>query len=55
MTKVLVLGAGKIGVGVAEILADCGDYRVTLADSDSDALESRGRGNIRGLYTIVPK
>ena len=53
MTKVLVLGAGKIGVGVAEILADCGDYRVTLADSDSDALESRGRGNIKRLRLDV--
>ena len=43
MTKALVLGAGKIGVGVAEILRECGDYRVTLADSDTDALESWGR------------
>lgn len=47
MTKVLVLGAGKIGVGVAEILAECGDYRVTLADNDADALDSRGRGNVK--------
>ena len=48
MTKALVLGAGKIGVGVAEILRECGDYRVTLADSDTDALESWGRGNVKG-------
>ena len=46
MTKVLVLGAGKIGAGVAEILAECGDYRVTLADSDAGALDSRGRSNV---------
>ena len=46
MTKVLIMGAGKIGVGIAEILHECGDYRVTLADSDADALESRGRGYV---------
>ncbi|OHC76222.1 MAG: saccharopine dehydrogenase [Rhodospirillales bacterium RIFCSPLOWO2_12_FULL_58_28] len=46
MTDVLVLGAGKIGVSIAKMLADSRDYRVTLADSDAHALEARGRGDI---------
>ena len=32
MSDTLILGAGKIGVAVAEMLAETGDYRVTLAD-----------------------
>lgn len=32
MTSVLVLGAGKIGAVVADMLASSGDYEVTLAD-----------------------
>lgn len=39
MTPVLVLGAGKIGVMIAELLARSGDYAVTLADRDAEALE----------------
>ena len=41
MTAVLVLGAGKIGVSIAEDLAATGDYDITLADSDAHALEAR--------------
>lgn len=32
MTNTLVLGAGKIGIAVAQMLAETGDYSVTLAD-----------------------
>lgn len=39
MTPILVLGAGKIGVMIAELLAQSGDYAVTLADRDGEALE----------------
>lgn len=42
MTPVLVLGAGKIGVMIAEFLARSGDYAVTLADRDVEALERDG-------------
>lgn len=39
-TGVLVLGGGKVGKSVAELLLACGggDYRVTLADRDARAL-----------------
>lgn len=39
MTPILVLGAGKIGVMIAELLARSGDYAVTLGDHDAAALE----------------
>lgn len=46
MTAVLVLGAGKIGVSIAEDLAATGDYDTTLADSDARALEARSPGKV---------
>ena len=46
MTNVLVLGAGNIGVVVAEMLAETGDYTVTLADSDAAAVDARARGSV---------
>jgi len=33
MNRILVLGAGKIGIAVAHMLHDSGDYRVRIADS----------------------
>jgi saccharopine dehydrogenase-like NADP-dependent oxidoreductase len=38
--NVLILGAGKIGQVVADLLAGSGDYTVTLADRDAAALEA---------------
>ncbi|MBI4184461.1 MAG: saccharopine dehydrogenase NADP-binding domain-containing protein [Proteobacteria bacterium] len=43
MSTVLVLGAGKIGVAVAEFLAATDDYEVTLADGDATAVQTRPR------------
>lgn len=40
MKQIVVLGAGKIGSTIAELLAGCGDYRVTVADR---AVESFAR------------
>jgi saccharopine dehydrogenase-like NADP-dependent oxidoreductase len=37
MQDVLVLGAGKIGALITGLLAECGDYRVQLADSVAGA------------------
>ena len=39
MHNILLLGAGKIGRMIARLLVDTGDYKVTVADSDVDALE----------------
>lgn len=39
MSRVLVLGAGKIGRTVAKLLSRTGDYDVAVADSDATALE----------------
>ena len=33
--EVLVLGAGKIGGAIVDLLHAAGDYRITLADSDA--------------------
>jgi saccharopine dehydrogenase-like NADP-dependent oxidoreductase len=37
---ILVVGAGKIGQVVADLLAGCGDYVVTLADRDAATLDA---------------
>ncbi len=39
MTKLLLLGAGKIGGAITAMLADTGDYEVSVADSDEAMLE----------------
>jgi saccharopine dehydrogenase-like NADP-dependent oxidoreductase len=38
--NILVVGAGKIGQVVADLLAGSGDYAVTLADRDAGALDA---------------
>jgi saccharopine dehydrogenase-like NADP-dependent oxidoreductase len=38
MTKVLLLGAGKIGAMITEFLSSSGDYEVTVADRDETGL-----------------
>ena len=38
--NILVVGAGKIGQVVADLLAGSGDYQVTLADRDAVALDA---------------
>src|SRR6266581_772431 len=43
MKDVVVIGAGKIGSTVAQLLASTGDYQVTLADRSPDVLASRER------------
>ena len=39
MFSVMVVGAGRIGASIAKLLHNTGDYSVTLADRDQDALE----------------
>jgi saccharopine dehydrogenase-like NADP-dependent oxidoreductase len=40
MHRVLILGAGKIGALISGLLAESGEYRVTLADVDGSAAEA---------------
>ncbi len=40
MHKVLILGAGKIGALISGLLAESGDYDVTLGDVDAAAAEA---------------
>lgn len=44
MKDILIVGGGKIGHVAAELLADTGDYRVTLADRSSTALDGVAHG-----------
>ena len=53
MTKALVLGAGKIGVIVAELLSEAGDYAVTLADGDEAAMGARPLDGVTRLVLDV--
>jgi len=39
MRNVLLLGAGKIGEMIVEMLATCGDYNVSVADLDQENLD----------------
>jgi saccharopine dehydrogenase-like NADP-dependent oxidoreductase len=43
MKDVVVIGAGKIGATVAQLLASSGDYQVTLADRSPEVLAGRER------------
>ncbi len=47
MSKVLILGAGKIGIAIAEMLAAEADYAVTLADNDPKGLAARAPERVR--------
>ncbi len=42
MKDVVVIGAGHIGSTIAQLLSDCGDYRVTVADRAADQLAQIG-------------
>ncbi len=50
MIKVLVIGAGQIGMTIAAMLAEAGDFAVTLADGDAEALK---RGLPQGVTATV--
>jgi len=52
MKKIAVIGAGKIGSTVAELLAGSGDYRVTIADRDASRLTGRSAGIERRALDI---
>ena len=53
MQDILVLGAGKIGVLISGLLAECGDYRVQLADSKpgvaAEVADAHNSANIKAF------
>jgi saccharopine dehydrogenase-like NADP-dependent oxidoreductase len=53
MHKVLILGAGKIGALISGLLAESGEYDVTLADVDANTAEAvvkaHGNANLRAV------
>ncbi len=51
MTKVLVVGAGKIGVSIARVLTESGDYQVTLGEGMAEPVTARGLGGVE--YTVL--
>jgi saccharopine dehydrogenase-like NADP-dependent oxidoreductase len=50
MKRVIVLGAGKIGTSIAKLLAECGDYHVTLVDAEQQALD-----RLEDRFTVCKK
>ncbi|HYI65195.1 MAG TPA: saccharopine dehydrogenase C-terminal domain-containing protein [Allosphingosinicella sp.] len=54
MNDVLLVGGGKIGAMITELLAGCGDYRVTVADRSAAALANVAvRENVDSLQLDV--
>lgn len=54
MKDVLLLGSGKIGAIITELLTSCGDYNVTVADFDQANLDRLGqRENLTTLQLDV--
>ena len=57
MHKVLILGAGKIGALISGLLAESGDYDVTLGDVDAKAAEAVVKLTVRepcGPWLLTP-
>ena len=47
MKNVMLVGGGKIGVAITELLSATGDYRVTVADRDAASLERMPKKNVQ--------
>ncbi len=46
MKNIMLVGGGKIGVAITELLSATGDYRVTVADRDADSLSRMPTTNV---------
>lgn len=53
MDRLLLLGAGKIGTAIAELLCGSGDYKVTIADRDQALLDAIKRDDVQRLVVDV--
>ncbi len=57
MKNVVLVGGGKIGIAITELLSSTGDYRLTVVDRDAQSLERMPRGNVelRQLDIVDPR
>ncbi len=47
MKNILLVGGGKIGIAITELLGATGDYRVTVADRDAASLARMPGTNVK--------
>jgi saccharopine dehydrogenase-like NADP-dependent oxidoreductase len=57
MKKVMLVGGGKIGVAITELLSSTGDYRMTVVDRDAASLGRLPRNNVevRKVDILTPE
>jgi saccharopine dehydrogenase-like NADP-dependent oxidoreductase len=53
VNRILLLGAGKIGAAIAELLRGCGDYDLLIADREEELLNAVPRNDIRRAVVDV--
>lgn len=54
MDNILLLGAGKIGGAIVELLGACGDYELTVGDRDDRLLGGlQGPGDPRDVQRVI--
>ena len=54
MNDIAIVGCGKIGLVIADMLSHSGDYRITMIDSSAASIEKlRGRRDLDGLHMDV--
>jgi len=46
MKKVILVGGGKIGIAIAELLGGTGDYQLTIVDRDATSLARMPKANV---------
>jgi saccharopine dehydrogenase-like NADP-dependent oxidoreductase len=46
MKKVILVGGGKIGIAIAELLGGTGDYKLTVVDRDAQSLSRMPKANV---------
>ncbi|NQU70738.1 MAG: saccharopine dehydrogenase NADP-binding domain-containing protein [Rhodospirillales bacterium] len=53
MDNILLLGAGKIGGAIIELLGSCGDYQLTAGDRDDQLLDGLHRHDIQRVIVDI--
>jgi saccharopine dehydrogenase-like NADP-dependent oxidoreductase len=53
MTKLILLGGGKIGSAIAAMLGGTGDYQLTVVDRDAESLKRLPEKNVRTMVVDV--